>query len=102
MDPATPAQVHPTLQEPSTMDLKEQLKTILIAELNLEDLKPEDIVDSAPLFVEGLGLDSLDAVEVVMLLQKHFGIELKSMEEGRPAFASVDTLAAFIEARRQA
>ena len=84
------------------MDLKEKLKTILIAELNLEDVKPEDIQDAEPLFVEGLGLDSLDAVELVMLLQKHFGIELKSMEDGRPAFASINALAAFIEARQRA
>jgi len=84
------------------MDLKEKLKTILVTELNLEDVKPGDIVDGDPLFVEGLGLDSLDAVELVMLLQKHFGIELKSMDEGRPAFASINALAAFIEARQQA
>jgi acyl carrier protein len=84
------------------MDLKEKLKTMLIAELNLEDTRPEDIDDAAPLFVEGLGLDSLDAVELVMLLRKHFGIELKSMEEGRPAFASIDALAAFIQARQPA
>ena len=83
------------------MDLKEKLKTILIAELNLEDMRPEDIVDADPLFVEGLGLDSLDAVELVMLLRKHFGIELKNMEDGRPAFASVNALAAFIEARQR-
>jgi acyl carrier protein len=83
------------------MDLKEKLKTLLIAELNLEDVKPEDIADGDPLFVEGLGLDSLDAVELVMLLQKHFGIELKSMDEGRPAFASINSLAAFIEARQR-
>ena len=83
------------------MDLKEQLKTLLIAELTLEAVRPEDIVDGDPLFVEGLGLDSLDAVELVMLLQKHFGIELKSMDEGRPAFASINSLAAFIEARQR-
>ena len=83
------------------MDLKEQLKALLIAELTLEAVRPEDIVDGDPLFVEGLGLDSLDAVELVMLLQKHFGIELKSMDEGRPAFASINSLAAFIEARQR-
>jgi acyl carrier protein len=84
------------------MDLKAKLKRILIAELNLEDLRPEQIEDAAPLFGAGLGLDSLDAVELVMLLQKHFGITLKDKEEGRPAFASVNALAAFIEARRPA
>ena len=84
------------------MDLKEKLKTILIEELNLENMTPADIDDAAPIFGEGLGLDSLDAVELAMLLQKHFGIELKSMEDGRPAFASINALAAFIEARQAA
>jgi acyl carrier protein len=84
------------------MELKEKLKTILIEDLNLENMKPEDIDDAAPIFGEGLGLDSLDAVELAMLLQKHFGIELKSMDDGRPAFASVNALAAFIEANQKA
>lgn len=81
------------------MNTKEKLKQILIADLNLEELAPEDIDDSAPLFGEGLGLDSLDAVELVVIIQKHFGIEIKDMEEGRDAFKSVEALAAYIDRR---
>lgn len=81
------------------MDIKLKLKQLLIEELNLEDTTPEDIQDDAPLFRDGLGLDSLDAVEIVMLLKKHFGVELKDMEEAKPAFRSIDTLAALVEAR---
>lgn len=81
------------------MTLKDRLKAMLVEELNLEETDPKDIVDDAPLFGEGLGLDSLDAVELVVLVEKHFGIEIKDMDEGRIAFASIDSLAAFIEER---
>jgi len=83
------------------MTLKEQLKQVIVEGINLEEVRPEEIADDAPLFGEGLGLDSLDAVELVVLLQKHFGIEIKDMEEGREAFRSINSLAAFVEERRR-
>ncbi len=83
--------------------LKEQLKEVLVREMNLEDVKPEEIADDAALFGDqGLGLDSLDAVELVVVLQKHFDIAIKDMDEGREAFRTIDSLAAFIEAKRKA
>ncbi len=78
-------------------NLSEQLKKIIIEELNLEDIEASGINDDDPLFGdEGLGLDSLDAVELVVLIQKHFGVEIKDMEEGKVALASISSLVDFI------
>jgi len=81
-------------------DLKRELKQYLVHDLRLEGVQPQDIVDEAPLFVEGLGLDSLDAVELVVIVQKRFGVVVKDLEEAKTAFASIVTLADFITARR--
>ena len=77
-----------------------ELKAKIIEALNLQDITPERIEDDAPLFGAGLGLDSIDALELVVMLEKNYGIVIKDIEEGRPAFRSVRTLADFVDARR--
>ncbi|MFC1840352.1 phosphopantetheine-binding protein [Thermodesulfobacteriota bacterium] len=79
---------------------REDLKKTIIKELFLEDITPEEIDDDAPLFGEGLDLDSLDAVELVVIMQKHYKVEIKDMDEGRAAFESINSLASFIEERQ--
>jgi acyl carrier protein len=76
--------------------LKKELKELIVRELSLEDIKPEEISDDEVLFSDGLGLDSLDAVELVVLLQRHYGLEIKEMDKGKEIFYSMDTLAGYI------
>lgn len=79
-------------------DLKENLKAQIIEQLNLEDLTPADIQDDAPLFGDqGLGLDSIDALEFIVLLESNYGIKIADPSQGREIFYSVNSLAAFIE-----
>jgi acyl carrier protein len=78
------------------MELTEKLKKEIIEVLNLEDTKPEDIDTDAPLFGDGLGLDSIDALELIVLLEKNYGIKIEDPKEGRKIFTSVRTMADFI------
>ncbi|QTA80119.1 Putative acyl carrier protein, AcpP-like [Desulfonema limicola] len=81
------------------MDLKQQIKEMIVRELNLVDVEPGDIGDDDPLFGEKFGLDSIDAVELVFQIKTHFGVEIRDMKEGRPALQSIKTLTEFIEKR---
>ena len=78
-----------------------KLKTEIIDVLNLEGMAPEDIADDAPLFGEGLGLDSIDALELIVLMEKNYGIKLKDPNEGKAIFRSVKTMADYIEKNRK-
>ncbi len=78
----------------------ELLKQQIIEALNLEDITPADIQDDAPLFGEGLGLDSIDALELFVLLEKQYGIKLQNKEEGKQVFQSVNKMAEYIEQHR--
>jgi acyl carrier protein len=73
-------------------EVKTKLKEIIISELNLEGKNPADIDDTAPLFGEGLGLDSLDALQLAMAVEENFGVQVPEGDEARPIFASVNSL----------
>ncbi len=77
------------------MTLVDELKQLIISSLNLEDVTPDEIENEAPLFNDGLGLDSIDALELGMALKQHYGVELKG-ENSAKHFASVNSLAEFI------
>lgn len=79
-----------------------ELKSKIVASLKLQDITPAQIADDAPLFGEGLGLDSIDALELVVMLEREYRIVIKDIEEGRPAFRSARALAEFVNARRPA
>ena len=81
-------------------ELKNEIKEMIIRDLKLQGVEVSDIKDDDPLFEEGLGLDSLDAVELVVLVQKNFGVQIEDMDEGQIAFRSVNSLARFIDERR--
>jgi acyl carrier protein len=84
-------------------DLKREIKQLLVSELNLTGRDPNSIEDEAPLFgTGGLGLDSLDALQIAMLVEEKFGIRVPEGDEARPLFRSVSSLAEFIGAARDA
>jgi acyl carrier protein len=83
-------------------DLERELKLFIVESLMLEDVKAEDIASDAPLFVEGLGLDSIDALELGMALTREYGIKIKADDDrNREIFRSVSSLAAFIKGHRK-
>ncbi len=77
-------------------DLKQELKEKIIEQLNLEDISVDDIANAEPLFGEGLGLDSIDALELIVMLDKDYGIKLADPKEGKKIFESIDTMANYI------
>jgi acyl carrier protein len=82
--------------------LKTELKSLIVHELNLEGRDPSSIQDDAPLFGDGLGLDSLDALQLAMAIEEKFAVRIPEGPEGRTAFASVSALATYVVAHAQA
>ena len=81
-------------------ELIEQLKVQIIKQLNLEDMEPDDIDPDEALFGEGIGLDSIDALELIVLLEKEYGIKIENPKDGQKVFFSIRTLAEFISERK--
>lgn len=84
----------------ATPELKQELKVKIIEFLNLIDTKPEDIKDDQPLFGEGLGLDSIDSIELIVLLDRTYGIKIQDPKEGRKILVDVNTMVDYIEKHR--
>lgn len=82
--------------------LIEKLKGQIIEQLNLAEVKPADINPDAPLFGDGLGLDSIDALELIVLLEKHYGIKIQNPADGKKIFESVRTMAEFVKSQGKA
>ena len=80
----------------SLEEIRRELKELLVVNLALEDITPEEIEDDGVLFGDGLGLDSLDAVEIVVLIQRNYGLEIIDEEQAREIFQSIDTLARWV------
>lgn len=81
-------------------DLRAELKKSIIEQLNLEELEVEDISNEEPLFGDGLGLDSIDALELIVLLEKDYGIKLNEPQQGKEIFVSIEKMASYIEVHR--
>ncbi|MEO6315792.1 MAG: phosphopantetheine-binding protein [Chitinophagaceae bacterium] len=83
-----------------TVQLKQQLKKQIVEFLNLINVKPEDIKDDEPLFGKGLGLDSIDSIELIVLLNREYGITIQDPKEGRKVLLDINTMADYIEKHR--
>jgi len=81
-------------------ELIEELKVKLIEQLNLEEIEPDEIDEKESLFGDGLGLDSIDALEIIVLLEKEYGLKIEKPEDGKSIMFSVETLAKFITENR--
>jgi acyl carrier protein len=80
--------------------LKQQVKEQVVKFLNLNTIKPEDIKDDEPLFGEGLGLDSIDSIELIVMLSREYGINIKDPKEGRKILTTINTMVDYIEQHR--
>ena len=83
-------------------DLKNDIKDLIISSLNLEDVKADEIVDDAPLFQEGLGLDSIDALELAVAIERKYRVTIPDEAVGKRVFSSVSALAEYVSANRSA
>jgi acyl carrier protein len=83
-----------------TAELKQQVKEQIIQFLNLTTVKPVDIKDDEPLFGEGLGLDSIDSIELIVLLSREYGITIQDPKEGRKILTDINTMVSYIEKNR--
>ena len=83
-----------------TAELKKALKKQIVEFLNITAIAPNDIKDDAPLFGEGLGLDSIDSIELLVLMEREYGIKIKDPKEGRKIFTSINTMVDYIEKHR--
>ena len=81
-------------------ELTQELKEKIISQLNLEDISVDDLQDNTPLFGDGLGLDSIDALELIVLLDKDYGIKLSDPKKGKEIFQSIEVMAKYIEENR--
>lgn len=83
-------------------ELKQQVKEMIIQRLKLEGMKPDDIDDAAPLFGEGLGLDSIDALELVLAIEQTFSVKIEDEASGMKAFRNLESLVSFIAEKKPA
>jgi len=83
-----------------TAELKKQLKKQIVEFLNLTSVNPDDIKDDEPLFGEGLGLDSIDSIELIVLLFREYGINIQDPKEGRKVLVDINTMVDYIEKHR--